>query len=87
VWAYDEATGRASHRHLRELRDRLAPPLPWIVEAALGVLIALVFSARRGPRSTAFATLAFAAATLFATPLATAWYAGLVPLPMVSSSR
>jgi hypothetical protein len=97
AWAptgvYEERGSGLRDRRLEELRDRLAPPLAWIVEALLGVAFAAaaLWCGRRAPgaspeeadgRATAFAALAFAAALLLATPLATAWYRGLVvPLP------
>jgi hypothetical protein len=65
VGVYDMAGHGRGAMHLRDLRSTLAPPLPWIVEAALGVA----------------AALAVLAVVLLATPLATAAYARLVPLP------
>jgi hypothetical protein len=97
AWAPVGVYGLAGHGrgalHLRDLRSTLAPPLPWIVEAAVGVAAALaaLFAARRrdghalspaeaDARATAGAALALAAVVLLTTPLATAAYARLVPL-------
>lgn len=93
VWVYDESNRSAFQRHMSELKDTLAPPLPWVLEAVMGLLGAIaalaigILRARRDPsapdadaRATAHATVAFATVALLTTPLATAWYAGLLPL-------
>jgi hypothetical protein len=91
VQVYDETTGPLGEQHLSAMRDTLAPPLGWVLEAAFGglfALVALLLGFRRAPldgsarnlhaRAIAHAAVAFTAAALFATPLMVAWYAGLV---------
>jgi hypothetical protein len=91
VHVFPEPGGAGGEWSRGELRDGLAPPRPWVLEAALGLAVALAAwrasgrAARRAvseadaAAATAYAVIALAAAVLFSTPLATAWYAWLAP--------
>jgi hypothetical protein len=89
VNTFAEAPGAKTSPRVEDLAATLAPPRGWVLEGALGLLLALasLFVPRLGgakeegsshARATARAALAFAVAVLFATPLAAAWGVGLL---------